>query len=97
LEVQGANSKVMPISSLTFSINYAPLAAPYGKWWNDPTISQTVRKAKTKNKNKINFVNKAFEENKVKDAFAALEDLIGDLTADGFIAMLSSEIDKEES
>jgi hypothetical protein len=45
--------------SFSFSINYAPPGAEYGQWWNDPTVSQTVRDQKTGNDSSINFADKA--------------------------------------
>ena len=48
-EVQGGSSRGIGVKSLTFTYNYAPDDAPYGKWWNDPSVSETVRKGKTKN------------------------------------------------
>lgn len=46
--------------SFSFEINYAPPGAEYGMFWNDPTVSKTVRKGKTKNiPDAINFANKA--------------------------------------
>ena len=44
----------------SFEINYAPPGAEYGMYWNDPTVSKTVRKGKTKNvPDSINFADKA--------------------------------------
>jgi len=45
--------------SFSFTINYAPPGAEYGQWWNDPTVSQTVRNQKTGNDASINFADKA--------------------------------------
>jgi hypothetical protein len=46
--------------SFSFEIDYAPPGAEYGKFWNDPTVSKTVRNGKTKNvPDSINFANKA--------------------------------------
>lgn len=33
----------------TFSLNIAPSGAEYGKFWNSPNVSSTVRKGKTPN------------------------------------------------
>ena len=47
-------------NSFSFEIDYAPPGAEYGQWWNDPTVSKTVSKGKTKNiPDSINFANKA--------------------------------------
>lgn len=46
--------------SFSFEIDYAPDGAEYGRFWNDPTVSQTVRNGKTKNiPASINFASKA--------------------------------------
>jgi hypothetical protein len=45
--------------SFSFTINYAPPGAEYGQWWNDPTVSKTVRDQKTGNDASINFADKA--------------------------------------
>jgi hypothetical protein len=46
--------------SFSFEIDYAPPGAEYGKFWNDPTVSKTVRSGKTKNiPESINFASKA--------------------------------------
>ena len=53
--------KVNPkTKSFSFEINYAPPGAEYGMFWNDPTVSKTVRNAKTNNiPESINFAEKA--------------------------------------
>ena len=64
LNVQKGGSKQIPIKTITFTIDYAPDGAEYGMWWNDPTVSSTVRNGKTKNiPDKINFVENALKEN----------------------------------
>ena len=46
--------------SFSFEINYAPPGAEYGMWWNDPTVSKTVKTGKTNNvPESINFAEKA--------------------------------------
>ena len=46
--------------SFSFEINYAPPGAEYGMWWNDPTVSKTVRDGKTPNgPDSINFAEQA--------------------------------------
>jgi hypothetical protein len=46
--------------SFSFEINYAPPGAEYGMWWNDPTVSNTVRDGKTPNvPDSINFAEQA--------------------------------------
>lgn len=78
-EVQGGGSRGIGVKSLTFTYNYAPDDAPYGKWWNDPSVSETVRKGKTKNvPNAINFADKGLNDPKVIRAIDELVDLIGE-------------------
>ena len=87
----GGFSKMVPVKQLTFSIDYAPDDAQYGMYWNDPTISHQVRNAKTANKDKINYVDKALLDPQVQRAMNQLVDLIGDL----FVDSVSDEIDKQ--
>ena len=48
--------KVNPkTKSFSFEINYAPPGAEYGMFWNDPTVSSTVKNQKTGNDASINF------------------------------------------
>jgi hypothetical protein len=52
--------KVNPkTKSFSFEINYAPPGAEYGQWWNDPTVSNTVKNQKTGNTDSINFAEQA--------------------------------------
>ena len=46
----------------------APPGATYGKFWNDPDVSSTVRKQKTGNKASINYGSKAWKDSEVKAA-----------------------------
>ena len=46
----------------------APPNAKYGKFWNDPNVSRTVKKQKTGNKASINYGSKAFKSSDVKSA-----------------------------
>jgi hypothetical protein len=50
------NSKT---KSFSFEVNYAPNGAEYGMWWNDPTVSKTVKNQKTGNDASINFAEQA--------------------------------------
>lgn len=79
IDLKKGTSKIVPIQTIEFTIDYAPDEAPYGMWWNDPTLSRTVQNGKTKNVPKsINFVDKALAEPKVIKALNDLYDLIGD-------------------
>ena len=78
-DVQGSNSKVIPIQSFEFSINVAPDDAPYGQWWNDPTVAKNIRNGKTKNiPDAINFVDKAIYTPEFQKGLDELLDLIGE-------------------
>jgi hypothetical protein len=46
----------------------APPNAKYGKYWNDPDVSYTVRKQRTGNKASINYGKKAYKSSEVKAA-----------------------------
>jgi hypothetical protein len=52
----------------TVSFFVAPPDAKYGKFWNDPDVSYTVRKQKTGNKASINYGAKAWKDSSVKAA-----------------------------
>jgi len=94
LDTRGMNSKELGNESITISIDYAPTGATYGKFWNDPTVSKTVRKGKTKNVPKsINFVDKALNDAKVE---AAIDELI-DMLSDNIVAMIEEKLNKVES
>lgn len=82
-------SKTKPSGGLTFSIDYSPQGAEYGKFWNDPTISSTVKKAKTKNKNKTNFAQKTIDDPQVQKELNKLLDGIASTIAN----QISEQID----
>ena len=64
--------------TFTFEIDYAPPGAEYGQFWNDPTVSETVRKGKTKNiPEAINFANKAINSPIVDSLIQDYMDEIG--------------------
>ena len=78
-ENTGGSSKTVPLQSFEFSINYAPDGAPDGKYWNDPTLSKTVKNGKTKNiPESINFAEKAILTPEFQKGLDELLDLIGD-------------------
>lgn len=54
-------------SLITLSLNIAPDGAKYGKFWNSPNVSRTVRDGKTKNvPRSIDYGKKALEDPQVK-------------------------------
>ena len=94
LEVGRGGSKSIPLKTITFTIDYAPDGAEYGMWWNDPTVSSTVRSGKTKNvPDKINFVENALSEPKVIKALDDIYSLLGDT----ILAGIEDELNKMES
>jgi hypothetical protein len=64
--------------SFSFEIDYAPPGAEYGMFWNDPTVSKTVRNGKTKNiPDAINFADKAINSPIVDSLIQDYMDEIG--------------------
>ena len=49
LDARGLGTKDVKTKTITISIDYAPEGAEYGMFWNDPTVSRTVKHGKTKN------------------------------------------------
>jgi uncharacterized cupredoxin-like copper-binding protein len=90
LDVPKAFTKTEAKGQLTFTIDYAPTGAEYGKFWNSPTISKSVKNAKTKNKNKIDFAEKTLDD---KDVDRALNQLVDMITAN-LIESLGQQIDE---
>ena len=65
--------------TIEFSLDVSPPGAEYGKYWNDPNVSETVRKGKTKNvPDAINFADKGLNDPKVIRAIDELVDLIAE-------------------
>ena len=94
LEVGRGGTKSIPLKTITFTIDYAPDGAEYGMWWNDPTVSSTVRSGKTKNvPGKINFVENALSEPKVIKALDDIYSLLGDT----ILAGIEDELNKMEA
>lgn len=88
-DLQGANSKVVPLQSFDFSINYAPDDAPYGKFWNEPTLAKNIKDGKTKNiPQSINFAEKAILTPEFQKGLDDLLDLIGETAADNIVKEL---------
>jgi hypothetical protein len=77
----------------SFEVEYAPPGAKYGKWWNDPTVSRTVRNGKTKNiPRSINYAQNAIDE-AIDSQISQIEDEIADSVADDIVLDLEKEID----
>jgi hypothetical protein len=81
-DLNSSNSKIIPLQSFEFSIDYAPDDAPYGKYWNEPTLASNVKNGKTKNIPKsINFVEKAILTPEFQKGLDDIIDLIGETIA----------------
>lgn len=79
-------------NTFEFGIDVAPPGAEYGQFWNDPTVSKTVKKGKTKNiPDAINYGSKAYES---KEFQRELDTYIDSLT-DKLFQSISKQIDKE--
>jgi hypothetical protein len=77
--------------SLSFTLDVSPPGAEYGKFWNDPNVSDSVRNGKTPNVPKsINFADKALEDPEVK---LMIDKVISDMTND-IVGYFKSEVKK---
>jgi hypothetical protein len=93
-EVQGGASKEMIVRSLVFTYNYSPDDAPYGMWWNEPTLASNIKNGKTKNiPESINFAEKGLNDPQVMSAIDELVSLIGD----SVLERISKELKEMES
>ena len=85
-------SKVAGSRSFEFELDISPPGAEYGKFWNDPNVSETVRKGKTPNVPKsINFAQQALNDPTVQKM---IDDLVSEI-ADEIAVDISNTIDKE--
>ena len=76
---------------ISITLNVSPTGAEYGKYWNDPNVSETVRKGKTRNvPRSINFGEKALNDPSVKKEFNKFIKEFGD----EYIKTLISELKK---
>jgi hypothetical protein len=76
----GVNGGVI---SYSFEIDVSPPGAEYGKWWNDPTVSRTV-----KGKPEVNFASRAINSPEVKQM---IDKLVNE-TANDIADMVSKEL-----
>lgn len=78
--------------SFEFNIDVSPPGAEYGQWWNDPTVSKTVRNGKTKNvPSGINFAQKAYQS----PEFQAELDRYIDTLAEKIAVSVGKNVEKE--
>lgn len=65
--------------TIEFTLDVSPPGAEYGKYWNDPNVSETVRKGKTPNVPKsINFAEKAINDAEIQRMIDEYVSKIGD-------------------
>jgi hypothetical protein len=85
-------SKAGSTRSFEFEIDVSPPGAEYGKYWNDPNVSSTVRNGKTPNVPKsINFAQQAMDDPMVQRMIDEYIDSI----AEEIAAEIGNVIDKE--
>jgi hypothetical protein len=85
-------SKVAGSRSFEFELDISPPGAEYGKFWNDPNVSETVRKGKTPNVPKsINFAQQALNDPTVQKM---IDELVSEI-ADEIVSDISNTIDTE--
>jgi hypothetical protein len=85
-------SKLAGSRSFEFELDISPPGAEYGKFWNDPNVSETVRNGKTANVPKsINFAQQALNDPTVQKM---IDDLVSEI-ADEIAVDISNTIDKE--
>jgi hypothetical protein len=78
--------------SFEFNIDVSPPGAEYGQWWNDPTVSKTVKNGKTSNvPGKINFAQKAYQSQEFQTMFNQYIDGLAEKIA----VSVAKNIDKE--
>ena len=79
----------------SFQIEYAPAGAMYGKWWNDPTLSRTIKRGKTRNiPRSINFAQNAIDS-AIEQMLPKIEDELAEEIADDIIDELQDIVDNE--
>jgi hypothetical protein len=85
-------SKTGTTRSFEFELDVSPPGAEYGKYWNDPNVSSTVRNGKTSNVPKsINFAQQAMDDPMVQRMIDEYIDSI----AEDIAAEIGNIIDKE--
>lgn len=68
--------------TFSFEVDVAPEGAEYGQWWNDPTVSKTVKSGKTKNvPDKINFFDQAYNSPEFQQMLNEYTDTLADKIA----------------
>ena len=92
LDIKGIGSREIQSKNISITIDYAPDGAEYGMFWNDPTVSKTVKKGKTKNVPKaINFVEQALKE----PAYTRALDELVEIITDNMVAQIKDALAKD--
>jgi hypothetical protein len=83
-------SKTDTSRTFEFSLDVSPPGAEYGKYWNDPTVSDTVRRGKTNNvPGAINFAQKAIDDPQVEKM---IDEYLAEMT-DEIVTQIKRSID----
>lgn len=83
-------SKTDKSRTFEFSLDVSPPGAEYGKYWNDPTVSDTVRRGKTANvPGAINFAQKAINDPQVEKM---IDEYLAEM-ADEIVTQIKKSID----
>jgi hypothetical protein len=81
--------------TIELSLDVAPPGAEYGQWWNDPTVSKTVRKGKTKNiPEAINYGDKALNDPSVDKLINDYVETLMNQITDDTVKQLEKELKK---
>jgi len=85
-------SKSKSTRTFEFELDVSPPGAEYGKFWNDPNVSSTVRNGKTNNvPGSINFAQKALNDPQIQKM---IDDYVNQI-ADEITNQITSAVDKE--
>jgi hypothetical protein len=83
-------SKTETSRTFEFSLDVSPPGAEYGKYWNDPTVSDTVRRGKTVNvPGAINFAQKAINDPQIEKM---IDEYLAEMT-DEIVTQIKKSID----
>jgi hypothetical protein len=83
-------SKTDTSRTFEFSLDVSPPGAEYGKYWNDPTVSDTVRRGKTVNvPGAINFAQKAINDPQIEKM---IDEYLAEMT-DEIVTQIKKSID----
>jgi hypothetical protein len=85
-------SKINNKRTVEFELDVSPPGAEYGKFWNDPNVSSTVRRGKTKNvPGSINFAEKAINDPQIQRLIDEYVNQIADEVAETIKQAIDSE------